>query len=547
MTTIGLKFGNTSSSISSLISQNKIEIIGDEDGQRYIPTIVSFSNNDVFHGEQARLQLIKNSENTITNFTSLYCKKYDNCPLLISKFQTASKPIKRDDDGIAYNIRYQGVNRVFSVEEIVKYHFQYLKKTAENFLGKKIDGVVITVPSDYNYFQKEELKKLCESIDLKVFQIILESSSSLLTHLTFKPNGFLEDKLYAVFDYGGTKSECSIISVKNGIMTKTYSSTEFGLGGDIFDFILLDYFSCEFEKMNNIDIKKNRTSFFKLLSEVLSVKKTLSNVKSSNFSIESLINGIDFSMKMSRLTFEFKIKSELNKMIEFAKNSIISSGFDFLEIDEILLTGGTSYIPRLVTQISNLFSQKSKIISTHNNADFLFPTDFVIYGSALQASLIKSLNVQQINELNTKSNMNVLHVTKSIGINTSDDEFISIIPFNSVLPIEKSIKLSKKFFNDSVISLCEGKKVIVEKKNVKYQETGYSSNDEDLIQDKEIVYVKDNLIYKTRLESLKEESDLFLTLKIDSEGILDFILFDPKSKDVVFSKQIHPNTLIFKI
>lgn len=170
-----------------------------------------------------------------------------------------------------------------TVHEVAKRHFKQLKLAAEDFIGKNIEGVVLTVPTDFTEVQRQEIARIAEDAGLKVLQLINEPSAALLAHLSNDEDRLSQDKIYVVADFGGIRTDGAVIAVRGGVLTILATAHEYGLGGDNLDAALSEYFAKEFEKKYNANPRNNARSLAKLKAESIVVKKTLSNVQTSTW------------------------------------------------------------------------------------------------------------------------------------------------------------------------------------------------------------------------------------------------------------------------
>ncbi|KAM9916993.1 hypothetical protein OXX59_009640, partial [Metschnikowia pulcherrima] len=180
---IGITFGNTSSSIAVASADGKVDVIANPDGDRAIPSVLSYIGTDEYHGAQAQAQLVRNAANTIVNFRDFLGKKFDEVDVSVAAH--GAKPIKTEDGGIGYTItREEGKTELVTVEEATTRHFRQLKRAAEDYLGKDVVRAVLTVPTDFSEHQREVLKKAVLAAGLEVVQEIQEPSAALLAHVT---------------------------------------------------------------------------------------------------------------------------------------------------------------------------------------------------------------------------------------------------------------------------------------------------------------------------------------------------------------------------
>lgn len=382
---IGITFGNTSSSIAVATQDGKVDVIANPDGDRAIPSALSYVGSDEYHGVQAEHQLVRNAKNTIINFRDFIGKSFDEAETA-APYHVGAPAVKTADGKIAYDIVRDGNNELITVDEISKRHFKQLKDAAEDYIGKEIEGVVLTVPTDFNEHQRQQLTSIATDAGLKVLQLINEPSAALLAHLSADEDRLLQDKIYVVADFGGVRSDAAVISVRGGVLTILATAHEYGLGGDKLDEALAEYFAKEFEKKTKVNPRTNARSIAKLKAESIVVKKTLSNVQTSTCSIESLAEGLDFHTSINRLRYELAARQPLSEMTSFVEKAVAKAGLDNLDIDEVLLVGGASHTPKLASNIQFIFPETTTVVAPALDPKALNPTELVARGAALQAS-----------------------------------------------------------------------------------------------------------------------------------------------------------------
>ncbi|KAG5418464.1 SSZ1 [Candida metapsilosis] len=518
MSVIGITFGNTTSSIA-VAADGKVDVIANPDGDRAIPSALSYVGSDEYHGSQALSRLIRNPENTIVNFRDFIGKKFDE---INDEFSYGAKPKDVNGGGeIGYEITIDGKVQTLTINEVTKRHFKQLKSAAEDFIGKEVESVVLTVPTDFNEHQKEELTKIVQSAGLKVLQLINEPSAALLDHLSLEDK-LSEDKLYVVADFGGTRSDGAVISVRGGVLTILATAHEHGLGGDKLDTALSEFFAKEFEKKTKVNPRTNARSLAKLKAESIVVKKTLSNVQTSTCSIESLADGFDFHTSINRLRYELAARDVLSKMTAFVEKVIEHAGLEALDIDEVLLVGGTAHTPKLATNISYLFPQSTKVIAPSLDPKALNPSELIARGAALQASLIETFDESEIAESLQPIVVNTQHLSKPIGIKDSQGNFVPILVAETAYPIKKSIEVTNGDSSSVIVELYEGQRTV--KETVIEAEKDEDDSDEDSDEEpeieREVVYKVGDLLAQFSLKDLKPNSKLEVVVNITQNGVL---------------------------
>lgn len=488
-TVIGISFGNTSSSIA-FEKDSKVEVIANQDGDRAIPSVISYVGTDEFHGLQAKNQLIRNPKNTVAYFRDFIGKPFDQVdptythasahPLELNG-QASFSVVTSDEEGAA--------PESLSIDKVVIRHLDRLRESAADFIGKKIDGAVIAVPTDFTDVQKKALVEAAAAADLKIMQVINEPSAALLGHVAARSSnktGSLESKLILVLDIGGTRTDGAVITNRGGMFTILATQHDCELGGYKLDEALMEYFGKEFEKEHKVDPKKEARAVAKLRAESEAVKKTLSNTNTAAFAVESLASGIDYHATINRLRFELTARPVFNQITAFTQNLIKKAGLDVLDFDEVLLVGGSSFVPKVVSTVAALFDEKTTIVAPSTDSKAVDPNELIARGAALQASLISIYEQEEIEESLQAVATVAPHLSKSIGVKVEGgSEFVTIVEANTPLPFRTSVTLAIPASAKNVlVGIYEGESEIVVTKLEKAaeeadEEDSWSEDEED--------------------------------------------------------------------
>lgn len=525
---IGITFGNSSSSIAVASQDGKVDVIANPDGDRSIPSVLSYIGIDEYHGAQARAQLVRNPKNTIINFRDYLGKKYDEVDLSVS--QAGATPIKTEDGGIGYKIiREDDKEEIVTVEEASTRHFKQLKLAAEDYLGKEIENAVLTVPTDFNDHQKQLLTKVAADAGLKVVQLINEPSAALLAHLTATTiatgeEALLQDKIYVVADFGGIRLDAAVIAVRGGILTILATAHARNLGGDDLDNSISDHFAKEFKKKFSVDPRKNARALAKLKAEAIVAKKTLSNVTTSSFSIESLADGFDFLSNINRLRFELAARKPLSDMTAFVDSVLKKAGLDALDIDEVLLAGGCANVVKLAANVQFIFPETTNVVAPAFDTKATNPEELSTKGAALQAALVEGFDDEEIAESLQPVVVNTQHLSAPVGIKDAEGNFHAILVQETAYPIRKSVEVTNGDSADVQIELYEGKRTIketvVEREPESDEEEDSDESDDEPEIKKEVVYVAGDLLAKLALTDLKPNSKVEVIVNITQNGTL---------------------------
>lgn len=533
-TVIGITFGNTNSFVS-FQKDNKVEVIANQDGDRAIPSIISYTGSDEFHGAQAKAQLIRNPKNIVTNFRDFIGKKLADIDPTFNR--RSACPVEKDGN-IAFSLKINSTGEIETIgnDDIVKRHLSRLKDAASDYIGKKIDGAVITVPTDWTETQRETLVEIAGKADLAIMQVINEPTAELLAHVAARLSNKTEtlDKVFAVIDVGGTRTDGAIITNRGGIFTVIATQHDYELGGYRLDEAIAKYVSNQFQKKFKINPLEEHRSVAKLFAESESVKKTLSNTSSATFAVESLTNGFDFHLSINRLRFDTINKHVFDSMDSFVQNLLKKAGLDALDIDEVLIAGGSAFVPKIASTIAAIFDKSTPVIAPSLYTKVVNPDELAVRGAALQASLISMYSHEEINESLQPIVTMVFHTVKPIGVivqalvtkhDKNDTAFVPIIASNTSLPSRKS-HIFKARSKSVLVSLFEAEtyiETVVEKepKKEKCKDSWDDDSDDEPEKTRFKVYKPTTKLAEAGLNGLIIDSDVEVTVNITNNLVLE--------------------------
>ena len=420
---IGIDLGTTFSCIG--VWQNgKVEIIPNEMGERTTPSYVSFSGEDRYIGEGAKALVVKNPENTIFDSKRLIGRNFDD-PIVQKDMKTWPFTIKKDyKNRPKIVVKYQNKNQEFFPEQISGMILFKLKTYASEFLGgREIKDVVITVPAYFNDSQRQSTIDAGKIAGLNVIRIINEPTAAAIAYgLETKIE---EEKNIIVFDLGGGTFDVSLLILEDGIFEVKNTNGDTHLGGEDFDILLTEYCCEEFKKKYNLDVHNNKKSYRRLKTSCEIAKKILSSNLQVNIDIDSLMDGKDLNMNISRSKFENLCKDLFDKCIEIVEKVLNESKTKKEEIEEILLIGGSTRIPKIIEKLTDFFNGKKPNQSIN-------PDEAVAYGATVQAAILNKEKDDRID------NVILMDITPlSLGIEVIGEKMSVVIPKNSPIPIEK--------------------------------------------------------------------------------------------------------------
>ncbi|KAL6515260.1 Luminal-binding protein [Orobanche hederae] len=421
-TIIGIDLGTTYSCVG-VYRQGKLEIIANDQGNRITPSWVAFTDTERLIGEAAKNQATTNPDRTIFDVKRLIGRKFDDPEVQRDMKMLPYKVVDRDGKPyIEVRINKDGEIKVFSPEEISAMTLQKMKETAEAYLGKKITRAVITVPAYFNDAQRQATKDAGTIAGLKVERIINEPTAAAIAYGLDKEG----EKKVLVFDLGGGTFDVSILSIDNGVFEVLSTSGDTHLGGEDFDHRVMNYFVKLIKKKHNIDISHNKKALGKLRKECERAKRALSSQHQVRVEIESLFDGVDFSEALTRARFEELNMDLLKKAMGPVKRALEDSYLKKTDIDEIVLVGGSTRIPKVQELLKEFFNGKEPSKGVN-------PDEAVAHGAAVQGGLLSGEGGQE-----TEKVVLIERTPLSLGIETVGGVMTKLIPRNTVKPTKRS-------------------------------------------------------------------------------------------------------------
>jgi molecular chaperone DnaK (HSP70) len=342
---------------------------------------------------------------------------------------------------------------------------RYLRRligSASDYLGSKVTSAVISVPTNFSDKQRAGLTKAANDAGIEVLQLIADPVAAILAY-DARPEAEVQDKIVVVADLGGTRSDVAVVASRGGMYTILATAHDYEFAGVHLDQVLIDHFAKEFIKKNTTDPRENARALAKLRLEAEATKKALSIGTNATFSIESLADGIDFTSNINRLRYEMaarKVFEGINRLIE---GVIKKAGLDVLDVDEVILSGGTSHTPRIAANLVAIFPESTRVIAPATSTTAINPSELQARGAALQASLIQEYDAEDIDQSTHPAVSTVKHTANAIGVITlggdsgADDVFTPIIPAETAVPARRTVHVAgPKDGGDVLIRIAEG-------------------------------------------------------------------------------------------
>ncbi|ROV88903.1 hypothetical protein VSDG_08950 [Cytospora chrysosperma] len=457
---IGITFGNSNSSIAYTVD-DKAEVIANEDGDRQIPTILSYVDGEEYYGGQAKAFIVRNPSNTIAYFKDFLGKDFK---AIDPTHNHASAHPKESSSTISFSVKEKpeedAAPSEVTVSEVSTRYLRRLAQSASDYLGKKVTSAVITVPTNFGDAQKEALVKAANDADIEVMQLIAEPVASVLAY-DARPESEIKDKIVVVADLGGTRSDVAVVASRGGMYTILATAHDYEFAGFALDKILMDHFAKEFIKKHKTDPRENPRSLAKLKMESEACKKALSLGTNASFSVESLADGVDFASTVNRLRYEMIARPVLEGFNRLVEGVIKKAGLDVLDIDEVILSGGTAHTPRIAANLASIFPQTTTILAPSTTATAVNPSELQVRGAALQANLIQEFEAEDIQQSTHAAVTTVPHVTNAIGVVTLSENgtevFTPIIAPETAVPARRTVHVdAPKAGGDVLVKIAEG-------------------------------------------------------------------------------------------